>query len=176
MLIEGHYSLKDIWETIEIELKKGPKAKRHPFRFAVLSTSVGSKVNSRWVVYRKYTEENTLLIYTDARSGKVDELNKNPKCSLLFYNERHKFQLRINAKVRIHQSDEITAKYWPGVNGSNSKDFITKKAPGQPIQSVEEGHERNKALDSRYFCIIEMVAEGFDALQLNEHQHIRASL
>gem|GEM_PF-6361062 len=69
-LIKPNHSLDEIWKVLTIEFQKACCAKRHPFRYVVLSTANEGHANSRWVVLRKYTETASFLIYTDARSGK----------------------------------------------------------------------------------------------------------
>jgi len=174
MLISENDGLNEILSIARLELKKGPTAKRHPFRFAVLSSASSEKVSSRWVVFRKYTDEGKMLIYTDARSKKCEELSANPHCNLLFYHDRHKFQLRIQAVATLHHQDELTAKYWPGVKGSNPNDYLSIQAPGTPIKEKALGFERDMSLEDRHFVVLELAPQEMDVLQLNGDRHIRA--
>jgi pyridoxine/pyridoxamine 5'-phosphate oxidase len=174
MLISESNGLDEIWEIIQLELKKGPTAKRHPFRFVVLSTAKHGSVSSRWVVFRKFTEDLKLLIYTDGRSEKCTELKDNPNASLLFYHDRHKLQIRIDAKVSLHQQDELTAKYWPGVKGSKPNDYLTVLAPGGKISDKAKGYEHDPELDDQYFTILEFDPQKIEVLQLNGDRHLRA--
>ena len=174
MLISELDKLDEIWKIVQLELKKGPSVKRHPFRFVVLSTEHHGEVNSRWVVFRKYTNDSKLLIYTDARSKKCAELKENPNASLLFYHDRHKLQIRVHAKASIHQQDELNAKYWPGVKGSKPGDYLSKLSPGERISDRAMGFEKERELDDRYFAILEFDLHKIDVLQLNGDRHIRA--
>lgn len=173
MLISESKSLEEIWEMIQLELKKGTSTKRHPFRFVVLSTVSKEGVSSRWVVYRKFTTEGKLLVYTDSRSEKCTELKRNPKCSLLFYHERQKLQIRIEAEAKLHLQDELTAKFWPGVKGSNPGDYISVRGSGEEINQRELGYEKSLDLNDRYFTVLEFNPLKIDVLQLNEDRHIR---
>lgn len=174
MLINEDDSLDQIWEMVQLELQKGPSAKRHPFRFAVLSTIGREGPSSRWVVYRKYTDDSKLLIYTDARSEKCADLERNPNGNLLLYHDRQKLQIRIKTEATLHQQDELTAKYWPGVKGSNPNDYLSNQPPGKAIDDIEPGFERDAGLDDKYFTIIELDPKKMDVLQLNGDRHIRA--
>ena len=81
--------LDEIPRIIFSELGKGASKKKHPFKNVVLTT-VNEKIPmSRWVVFRKLTSEQNLLIYTDSRTEKIKDLRKNSNCGLLFYNNKH---------------------------------------------------------------------------------------
>ncbi|MFB0908405.1 MAG: pyridoxamine 5'-phosphate oxidase family protein, partial [Spirosomataceae bacterium] len=84
-LILPQHQLEEIPQIIFAELRKGTVQKKHPFRNVVFGTVAEKHPKSRWVVFRKLTENQRFLIFTDSRSGKAAELKKNNSCSLLFY-------------------------------------------------------------------------------------------
>jgi pyridoxine/pyridoxamine 5'-phosphate oxidase len=172
-LIEEDHSLDEIWKVLDLEFQKSCSAKRHPFRYVVFSTSKEGKSNSRWVVLRKFTERSSFLIYTDARSGKVGEVRTNNFATLLFYNERKKLQVKVQGDVVIHQENELTEKYWPGVQGASAKAYTTKLAPGEPIENKEKGYDWTASGEGSHFTILEVFPSAIEALQLNGERHIR---
>jgi len=172
-ILNRDLSLSDIQEAVWVELRKGAVQKKHPFRNLVLSTIDGEKAASRWVVFRKLTDADSFLIYTDCRSDKVSQIQKNPNCALLFYHNRQGMQLRVNGQAKIHHQNELTDKYWPGVKGSGAKDYTTELPPGTPISSKDEGNKWDEDQNDKNFMILEIIPEEIDVLQLNRDGHIR---
>ena len=67
--------LNEIFENFDAILS--PTAPTVPFKLNE------KKPMSRWIVFRKLTLENNLLIYTDSRSEKIKNLRKNSNCGIL---------------------------------------------------------------------------------------------
>ena len=80
-LIEPHHSLNEIWAIVQKEFSKAVSLKRHPFKYIALSTASAGKVHSRYVVLRKYLENNSFLIFTDSRTEKIADLRANEVCN-----------------------------------------------------------------------------------------------
>ena len=175
LLIKQENTLREIWEILMIEFQNTFLANSHPFRFVVLASASNSAVNSRWVVFRKYTDSGSFFIYTDARSDKVAEYGENNLVSLLFYHDRKKLQVRVNGKVIIHHKNELTRTYWPEVKGSTDQLYTTEKAPGTPIKNKEEAYQWSSNMEDENFMILEIIPSSIEALQLNADKHIRAA-
>jgi len=173
-ILKPEHSLSEIRQVVISELAKGAVKKKYPFGNVVLSTLEGEFARSRWVVFRHFTDAGNFLIYTDLRSDKIRQIESNPNCTLLYYHNRQGLQVRVNGKAKIHNQNELTAKYWPGVKGNSAKNYTTEKAPGTPISSISEGEEWNEALNDKYFSILEIAPTEMDVLQLGREGHIRA--
>jgi pyridoxine/pyridoxamine 5'-phosphate oxidase len=173
MLIDPNLTLTEILSLVLLELKKGPTVRKHPFRYTVLSTSVNNQVNSRWVVFRKFADHDQLHIYTDSRSKKVTELERNGNASLLFYHPRQKLQIRLNGNIELHHQDSLTEKYWPGVKSTGAKDYTSLRAPGETIESAEEAHVWEDDPKEVHFMILEFQPRTMDVLQLGKQGHLR---
>ena len=173
-LIEPQHSLKEILEIVKGEFSKASKLKRHPFKYVALNTSNGERVNSRYVVLRKFTEKESFLIFTDARSEKMADLSVKNNCSLLFFHDGKKLQVRVNGKAVVHQNNEVSQRYWNGVKGNSDKAYTSVLAPGEPIKHPEQAFAWNETLNDTHFVVLEIVPQEIDVLQLNRDQHIRA--
>ena len=66
-IILPNSKLDEIPSLIFSELRKGTFKKKHPFKNVVLTTVNEKTPKSRWVVFRKLTLQQNLLIYTDSR-------------------------------------------------------------------------------------------------------------
>ena len=174
-IILPNNTLREIPSIIFSELIKAASKKRHPFKNVVLTTVKEQNPLSRWVIFRKLTMEQNLLVYTDSRSEKIKNLRKNPNCGLLFYNNRQGLQIYFNAVSTIHQKNELTKKYWQGIVGKSSENYTTVNPPGSPINSIDKGHITDKDLNDKYFSIIEFIPVNMKILQLSRDGHIRVN-
>ena len=174
-IILPNNTLREIPSIIFSELRKAASKKKHPFKNVVLTTVKEQNPLSRWVIFRKLTIEQNLLVYTDSRSEKIKNLRKNPNCGLLFYNNRQGLQIYFNAVSTIHQKNELTKKYWQGIAGKSSENYTTVNPPGSPINSIDKGHITDKDLNDKYFSIIEFIPVNVKILQLSRDGHIRVN-
>lgn len=78
-----------------------------------------------------------LLFYTDFRSGKVQDINHNPKVCLLFWNGRSQEQLRLQGIARLHHGGALVQEHWAKLPPYAIKDYASLSAPGQEIWSTE---------------------------------------
>ena len=174
-IIFSKNTLEEIPSIVFSELRKAASRKKHPFKNVVLTTVNEQTPISRWVVFRKLTLEQNLLVYTDSRSEKIKNLRKNHNCGLLFYNNKQGLQIYFNTIPTIHQKNELTKKYWQGIVGTSSENYTTMHPPGSIINSIDEGHKIDKSLNDKHFSIIEFDPVKMSILQLNRDGHIRAN-
>ncbi len=173
-LILPQHQLDEIPQIIFAEFRKGTVQKKHPFRNVVLSTVHEKHPKSRWVVCRKLTENQRLLIFTDLRSHKIEEIRSNNRCGLLFYNSRQGLQIRVQGMALLHSQDDLTSKYWVGVQGNGLNSYTTVLPPGSSIAKKDEGNQWFAEPTDRYFSVLEIIPNYIDVLQLGRESHIRA--
>ena len=174
-IILPNHKLEEIPSIVFSELRNGISRKKHPFKNVVLTTVNEKTPMSRWVVFRKLTLENNLLIYTDSRSEKIKNLRENSSCGILFYNHKQGLQIYFSTVSTIHQNNELTKKYWQGVVGTSSENYTTIYPPSSPINNIYEGHKTEKDLNDKHFSIIELRPINMSVLQLSRDGHIRAN-
>ncbi|NEV93796.1 pyridoxamine 5'-phosphate oxidase [Psychroflexus sp. YR1-1] len=163
--------LNQILEDLKNEVKFGYLKKKHPFRYPSLASIKDNSPDQRTVVLRDSTEAFDLILYTDERSDKISQFEKNPMCSLLFYNHKKLLQVKIEGHMKIIRSGQEYEKHWNKVQGNSQKDFITNRAPGTPIDHPD-AVEYNE--DEHHFCLLKLVPERMESLQLKRPNHIRA--
>ena len=174
-IIFSKNTLEEIPTIVFSELKKGSTKKKHPFKNVVLTTINEEIPMSRWVVFRKLTSEQNLLVYTDSRTEKIKDLRKNSNSGLLFYNNKQGLQIYLSTLSTIHQNNELTKKYWQGIMGTSSENYTTIYPPSSPINNIGEGHKIDKDLEDKHFSIIELCPINMSILQLSRSGHIRAN-
>lgn len=160
-----------LFDLAKAELIRSNVDRRHPFRYLSLATH-GVYPETRTVVKRKTTPELDTVIFTDARSPKVEQIRKNNKVSVLFYHPKKKLQIRINGEaLLIEEGHSDYRQYFEQVKNSASiKDYTTRFAPGTPMG------EDAKALfdDDVHFLAIQVVPYTMDILQLGTEKHERS--
>lgn len=175
MLIKSEDSLKNVFQVIKHELNRGVLDKKHPFRFLILSSQGIEGVESRYVVLRKVKEDLTLMVFTDYRTAKIQQIKTNPKVALLFYHPVKRIQVRIQAEVIVHFKNDVTEDFWQNVQGEGRKAYHSKLAPGKEIDNPNQGHDWHEDMRGQgYFCVLEIRPVEIEALQLNGLEHLRA--
>ena len=84
----------------------------NPYHFFSLSTIYNNKTTSRTIVLRNI-EKKPLSVYfnADYRSPKIKQLLSNPNCSILFYDNKRKTQLRADSNAIINYNNSISNYY-----------------------------------------------------------------
>ena len=149
----------------------GHSQKGHPFRlftFATMNTDNFPK--QRTVVLRNSNEDLRLTFFTDIRSLKISQINRNKKVSALFYNQEKRLQLTITGEAFLEKDKNTLEQVWKKLRTASRKDYSTHLPPGSLIQepnSVEFLNPENN------FGIVHIVPQKIEYLKLNQPQHLR---
>jgi pyridoxine/pyridoxamine 5'-phosphate oxidase len=163
--------LDQILKDLKSEVRFGYLKKKHPFRYVSLASIENGAPTQRTVVLRDATDDFDLIIYSDNRSNKVQQLDKNSKASLLFYHPKKLLQIKVEGHVELVRSGKAYENYWSRVQGVSQKDYITKHAPGTPIDQPDLVDYKE---DEHHFCVLKLIPETLEYLQLSRPNHIRA--
>ena len=163
--------LDQILKDLKNEVKFGYLKKKHAFRYPSLASVEEGMPVQRTVVLRDTTDDFELIMYTDERSDKIRQFENNPNSSLLFYNHKKLLQVKIEGKMKMIRSGKEYEEYWSKVQGNSQKDFITKKPPGTLIENPDKIDYKE---DEHHFCLLKLVPERMEFLQLKRPNHIRA--
>lgn len=149
------------------ELIKANGYKKHPFRLCSFAT-IDTYPSLRTVVKRKTIAHRENLFYTDIRSSKVKQLEKNEKCTLLFYHPKKKLQISINATAQVLTQGELF-EHHRQIALLNPQDYTTALAPGSKIDQndIERTTHEN-------FCLLRCISDSIEILMLGRPQHLRA--
>jgi len=173
--------LHDCWRL----LVRATADKKDPMRTPVIGTMDAGRSYVRMVVLRKVDIQHRLLdCFTDRRSDKVEQLEKHPRLSWLFWNPKKKVQIRAAGKVELIHGDEGAAQIWNQLPAAGRKSYASTQPPGTPINYCTEGlpevwendpgkEETDYAFDN--FMIIRCTVEEMDLLHLHAEGHQRTS-
>ena len=173
----GTYAKVALW------LRDGVTVSSHPFRLLTVAT-VGTDglPNARLVVLRHFMEaERVIEFHTDVRSPKVDQLRQHPQVGLLFYDPILRFQLRIAATVRLHNSDSVARESWRTMRETSRATYTVGIGPGGLVDASEPAenplfHAENESAAMANFMVVRCEFDEMDLLELHPTGHRRALL
>ena len=160
-----------IWQTLLHEIHRGALDPKHPFRYLTVATVGEQFPQVRTVVLRQFTADLEFLVYTDARSSKVQELLKVPQVSLLFYHPKKQVQVRVQALATIHVEDELAQANWKRVSDKRRVEYQSELGPGRRINHPKDGWESSS--EHSYFSVLKFSPLSLEVLQLAREGHLR---
>ena len=162
--------LKELFEDCCKQLNAALKHKKHAFRYFTLATqATGNTPHLRTVVLRDFNPDTLhFTIFTDSRSAKVTELEKNNNAQLLFYDSVRLVQLLVQVKlVNMRENLEI----YNALPDPTKKDYSSLQTPGFNIKTPDEVyHDFSKG----HFFQVELQATHLEYLKLKRPNHLRA--
>ncbi|WP_370391254.1 pyridoxamine 5'-phosphate oxidase family protein [uncultured Winogradskyella sp.] len=162
---------QEFLDKIKRELINGYAKKRHPFRYFTLATMHNGAPRQRTVILRKLQDDFTLVLYTDSRSQKVADIKECPTVSALFYHPKKLIQVKVEGNAEIVSDKSHLDSYWKSIPENSKKDYITKLPPGSPIDNPDH---TTYYTDKNYFCMIKIIPNTIEILQLKRPNHMRA--
>lgn len=196
-------SLASIEASCWLEIARAVRDKTHPWRTPVLATvafgaadAVGAeapadalgaspaaadslRADARLVVLRALdTDRRELLIYTDARAGKVAQLRRHALGTLVLWSPSLGWQLRLSVDLSVHTSGLDVASRWARLKLSPAaQDYLSPLPPGTPTDSVP-GRPISRPQPDRgtlgNFAVITALVQTMDWLELGEQGQRRA--
>ena len=132
--------------------------------------------NARTVVLRKVdASQQTLSVYTDARSAKVSELAKEHKAVFAFWSARLNWQLRVKVAISVATEGPELQALWQRVKQSASAaDYMAPAAPG--TECPETYSNADTGSGKHYFALLTARVLQMDWLELGPDGHRRARL
>ncbi|MEM7110086.1 MAG: pyridoxamine 5'-phosphate oxidase family protein [Bacteroidota bacterium] len=173
MLIEKDYDLNQVLLVVQHEIHRAAVDRKHPFRYVVLGTNNGT-IAMRYIVLRKVTKDFKFILYSDYRSGKVEQLQHTPGCQLLFYHSLKRAQVIVSGVMTCHHTDGLAEKHWQYVQGEARKAYCSLQAPGTPIDRPEKAYAWDSQMTSENFAVLHFEPTRIEVLQLRGLEHLRA--
>ena len=151
-------------------------------RLPVLGTIDNNRCKQRTVVLRQVQrDQRSLIIHTDLRSPKIQQIEDCPSVSLLCYEPSLEVQLRLSAEVIIHTDNEIADKLWATQHEAIRHSFTARQPPGSVLSERPEDmpNDRlnvigNESAGRHNFAVIECVVNSLEWLMLRPEGHLRA--
>lgn len=143
----------------------------HPWRHAVLATTDGAVADARTVVLREVdVAARRLVVYTDARSPKVAQIEAHPLGSMVLYSDPLGWQLRLAVRLQIETTGLAVWSRWAKLKMTPAAhDFLSPLPPGSPLDrpAPERGTRE-------FFAVMTAEVLAVDWLELHAEGHRRA--
>jgi pyridoxamine 5'-phosphate oxidase len=164
-------SLPAIEAAVWRELQAAPRDKQHPWRTPVLATTDGEVGDARTVVLREAdATQGALLVYSDARAGKVAQIAQHPRGTLVMWSAALGWQLRIRVQIDVVTDGLELSSRWAQLKLSPAAhDYLSALAPGSPLDTAL-GARGERA----HFALLEAHVLSIDWLELHAQGHRRA--
>lgn len=168
-------------------LAHGCEDPKSPLHTPVLATvGLDGAAQCRTVVLRGFDPARRLMtVYTDYRSPKVAEIERDARISLVFFEGVSKVQLRIFGIAALHRGDATAEQAWSRLEMFGRRCYLGA-APGAPSQEPSAGlppdllgiapDAARSAIGFQNFTVIEIRMEKLDWLYLSPSGDRRARL
>jgi hypothetical protein len=178
------FNLDVIFNEIWDFLSDGAEISKSDFHLAALCTLSDIKPRVRTVVLRRVVKEDyTLIIHTDRRSAKFEEIKLNPNVSILFYSKENKVQIRLEGIASLHTEDVLAKEQWKSSKLQSRKCYLSELSPGTKVKEshcgaseIFDSHtpsEEESIAGQKNFCVISIKIDKIDWLYLRSKGHLR---
>jgi pyridoxamine 5'-phosphate oxidase len=172
-------TLPEVEAAIWQGLKRACADPKHAWRTPVLATVDAQGLpDARTVVLRECDAvTRSLVIFTDARSAKVAQLEAQANAVLVIWAYRPgAWQLRINARFAVQTAGPAVASRWARVKESPAeRDYLSPVAPGSVAGGVDPKTTSQPDQTSQaHFAVLTAQVNSIDWLELHREGHRRA--
>ena len=123
----------------------------------------------RTVVFRGWLKENSMLIFTDTRSGKVKDINHNNQVEVLWLLPKSKSQFRFKGYANIID-DNIS--YWNNLSTTSRSSWFWP-TPSEQFNEEDYKQTKNSSIRPKNFAVYEIIVNKVELLKLERPYHKR---
>lgn len=156
----------------------------HPMRLCTLATvGAGGTAEARTMVLRGADRGlGKVWFYTDRRSVKVHQIDRNPSVAVAAFDRGEGVQLRAGGTGAVDTDGPLVDRHWSQASLSLRSLFLSDEAPGRPLAHPDPRLTAiRRALDAgtedearRNFAVIEVTVETIEWLQVVDEDQRRA--
>ena len=157
---------------------------KNPYHTFTLSSINNNIPELRTIVLRNIEKEPFKIFFnSDFRSPKINQLNINDKCSILFYDLIRKMQLRLQCKASINYKNTLSREVWDKTPLQSRKCYMAPYSPSKKLKVWEPNLPKkylkkdpsrvDSELGYKNFSYIQLEVMNSDILQLHHDGHIR---
>jgi pyridoxamine 5'-phosphate oxidase len=174
--------LAEIRAALWTELARATHDKHHEWRTGALATIDGDGADARTVVLREVNAQaQSLHFFSDARAGKVAQIQLHPQGTLLMWSRRLSWQLRLRVRLSTQTDGLAVTSRWARLKMSAAaQDYLAPLAPGMALPKATQKDETALAdtttvTEQRaYFALLTAEVVAMDWLELRATGHRRA--
>jgi 3-hydroxyisobutyrate dehydrogenase len=174
--------LENVWHL----LRRGLTDRKHGFHLPTVSTwDPLEGPMGRKVVLRGVDRGHRLLrFHCDARSLKIEQIRREPRVSLTFYDVAEETQVRVQASAEVHTDDDAAEAAWQKTRLFSRRCYLAHNAPGTVVEAPTAGlspefetrspSESESQPGRENFSIVLCRIRSFDWMFLSHMGHRRA--
>lgn len=163
--------LEAIERQVWLQLAQCPRDPDHGWRRSVLATCGEEGADARLVVLREVqAESRELVIYTDTRSPKVAQLQREPRATLVCWSAMLGWQLRLRGVVEVACDGlQVTSRWATIKHRPAAQDYLSPLAPGSDlVAGGKVDHPR------QHFGVLTLRVQSVDWMEVHALGHRRA--
>jgi pyridoxamine 5'-phosphate oxidase len=160
----------EVWRQLELAAHD----KHHAWRTPVLATVDGDAADARTVILREVdARQKQLLTFTDDRAGKVTQLLRHPRATLVMWSPTLGWQLRCRVLLSLEMTGLAATSRWAQIKLTPAAhDYLAQLPPGAPLDAPEV--PAASPLKREYFAVVDAQVLAIDWLELHPAGHRRA--
>ena len=135
----------------------------------IATTSKDNLPRLRTVVFRGWSEVNSMLIYTDRRSEKINDININNNVEILWLFPKSKTQYRL--KGEAYEIKE-NIRFWDNLSENSKKTWFWPN-PGDKLSQLSAYDTPSKLERPETFIVLEVKMNYVELLKLERPIHKR---
>ena len=171
-------SLPEIEAAVWRELEHATHDKHHGWRTTVLATVDGAGADARTVILREVdARQRQLLVFTDDRAGKVGQLLRHPRGTLVMWSPELSWQLRCKVFLSLEATGLAATSRWARIKLTPAaQDYLARLPPGAPLNAMPADADAIAPgpLGREYFAVVNANVAAIDWLELHPTGHRRA--
>ncbi|MEF7614758.1 pyridoxamine 5'-phosphate oxidase family protein [Aquincola sp. MAHUQ-54] len=153
------------------ELERAASDRQHAWRLMTLATVNGDEADARTIVLREaHRASQSLVFYSDARAGKVRQIEQQPKGTLVMWSSELGWQLRLRVRMQVATSGADVTSRWAQVRlTSAAADYLAGAAPGSALSPLVPERATRE-----HFAVVTAQVQSLDWMELHPDGHRRA--
>ena len=164
-----HQHFSELWSA----LLAAHHIRHHSIRTPTVCTFGLNHPKPRTMVLREFESDNdpTLILFTDIRSPKCREIQKNNAVTLHVYDAANQQQIQFFTQGTIHQTHPRMSE-WMQRALRRPMDYATVQPPSTEMEC--EGHSLDQTLASDHFAVIVCEVQTIEILKIGSpHKRCR---
>ena len=169
-------ALEEIWQQLWGRWRRAVRDRRAAYRSPALATvAPGPTPRLRTVILRAVDDaRGQLAVQSDCRAAKVAELRQQPAASMLFWDGRHRQQVRVEGSMDVAVAGAEVEQAWQHLSAGGRCIYAGDRVPGSPREAPEPPrieHEapvlRDGARARAHFALLTLTVMAVDWLALD---------
>lgn len=168
-------TLIEAWRVLADGVVNAANAFHQP---VLATTALDGSADARVAVLRGVdAAARELRFNSDARTGKLAELARDPRAMVCAYDAASKVQIRLTGQVSIHHGDALAAETWAATRKYSRVGYRLAQTPGSVLAAPQDADyqpDHDLECGAEHFSVLRFTATRLEWLYLAAAGHRRA--